>query len=551
MDGQQTTNQPDSSESSLVDRYFDEYFQLNPSAGTAAGLHGAYDVALEDMSRGAFQKRIALSNRYLPLFERLPSSPDRDLMIAHLHADLVNLRDIRQQETNPDYYSGGVTASIFGLISRKFASPEERLQDVIAREKHIPQAFVDARHNLHDCPQIYTQVAIEQLPGIQNFFLHDVPGAFADVKSKALLTEFQKTNTSVMDALKQYQSWLEKDLLPRSHGDFRIGSANFASKVKYEEMVDLPLTRLLQIGYENMHENQRALQDICKKIDPKKSTREVADQLSSHHPPPSELLQSFRDTFNGLISFINAHQIITIPTDTKPILEETPPFMRALTMASMDTPGPYEKVATEAYFNVTLPEKTWSPRETEEFMNGFSRGTIASTAIHEAYPGHYVQLLWFQKVQSKVRKLISANSNVEGWAHYTEQMMLDEGYGNGDPELRAGQLMDALLRNARYIVGIEMHTGNMSFDHGINFFMQEAYMSHSNAERETKRGTSDPTYLVYTLGKLEILKLRADYKAKIGTAYTLEDFHNRFMQGGGVPIKLIRQAMLGDNSATL
>ncbi len=445
----------ESSLEGLVDRYFDEYFHLNPSSGTAAGLHGVYDSALDDFSGAAFGKRMDLSNRFLPLFESLPASPDRDLMISHLHADLVNLHDIRQQETNPDIYSSGVTASIFGLISRKFASVDDRLKDVISRENQIPKVFTEAKKNLRNCPKIYTQVAIEQLPGIQSFFLHDVPAAFTDAKSQSSLAEFKRTNAAVVDALKQYQSWLETDLLPRSHGDFRIGAANFANKVKYEEMVDLPLERFLQIGYDNLHANQRALQQICKKIDPDKSTREVADQLSKDHPSPGELLQRFRDTFNGLISFIQQHKIITIPSETRPILEETPPFMRALTTASMDTPGPYEKVATEAYFNVTLPEKSWSPRQTEEFMNGFSRGTITSTAIHEAYPGHYVQLLWFQRLQSKVRKLIGANSNVEGWAHYTEQMMLDEGYGNGDPELRAGQLMDALLRNARYIVGIE------------------------------------------------------------------------------------------------
>jgi uncharacterized protein (DUF885 family) len=225
--------------------------------------------------------------------------------------------------------------------------------------------------------------------------------------------------------------------------------------------------------------------------------------------------------------------------------------MRALTTASMDTPGPYEKVATEAYFNVTLPEKSWPPQRTEEFMTAFNRGTIASTAIHEAYPGHFVQSLWFQKVQSKARKLAGCGSNIEGWAHYTEQMMIEQGYGRDDPRIQVGQLLDALLRNCRYIVGIEMHTGKRTYEQGIDFFMKQGYMSHDYAERETKRGTSDPTYLVYTLGKLEILKLREDYRRKVGAQFSLEQFHDSFMQQGGVPIKLIRRAMLGDNSPVL
>src|SRR6202045_919344 len=224
--------------------------------------------------------------------------------------------------------------------------------------------------------------------------------------------------------------------------------------------------------------------------------------------------------------------------------------MRALTFASMDTPGPYETVAKEAFFNVTLPEKNWRPERVEDFMGAFNRGTILSTAVHEAYPGHYVQFLWMQHIDSRVRKLIGASSNAEGWAHYTEQMMLDEGYSN-DPKMRIGQLQDALLRNARYIVGIEMHTGMMSFEQGVEFFVKEGYQTHSLAVVETKRGTSDPTYLYYTLGKLEILKLRDDYRKLRGAKFTLLDFHDTFLAQGFPPIKIVRRAMRGNDSPVL
>ena len=235
--------------------------------------------------------------------------------------------------------------------------------------------------------------------------------------------------------------------------------------------------------------------------------------------------------------------------------------MRALTFASMDIPGPFEKRAKEAFFNVTLPEPGWTPKEVEEHMAGFNRGTVISTAIHEAYPGHYVQFLWVQRAPNKVRQLLGCGTNAEGWAHYTEQMMLDEGYGRapGVPEekdaaflkLRLGQLQDALLRNARYVVGIRMHTADMTFDQGVEFFQKEGYQSHANAVRETKRGTRDPTYLVYTLGKLPILKLRDDYRKKTGDAFRLQDFHDAFLRQGFPPVKIIRRAMLGDGSATL
>ena len=536
---------------SLVDQYFDDYFRLNPTAATAAGFHHPYDAQLEDYSKRGFDQRVELSRKYLPQFEKVPQSDDRDLMIAHLKADLLNIEKIHQQSTNPDFYSSGVTSSIFSLISRKFAPPEERLKDVISREQQIPQVLIDARHSLMNPPKIYTEVALEQLPGIESFFSNDVPAAFHDVKDQKLQDEFKKVNSSVVEALKSYENWLRTDLLAKSQGDFRIGADNFHKKLMYEEMVDLPLDRVLEIGYANLRANQSALKEVSQKIDPSKTPQQISEQLGKTHPPPDQLLQAFRNTFNGLIDFIDSHHIITIPSQVRPILEETPPFMRALTTASMDTPGPYEKVATEAYFNVTLPEKDWPKERTQEFMTAFSRGTIVSTAIHEAYPGHYVQLLYFKNVPSKVRKLVWANSNVEGWAHYTEQMMLDQGYGDGNPQLRAGQLMDALLRNCRYIVGIEMHTGKMTFQQGVQFFMHEGFLSRAYAEVETKRGTSDPTYLYYTLGKLEILKLRDDYHKKVGSSFSLEQFHNEFMKQGGVPIKLIRHTMLGDNSPTL
>jgi uncharacterized protein (DUF885 family) len=252
---------------------------------------------------------------------------------------------------------------------------------------------------------------------------------------------------------------------------------------------------------------------------------------------------------------------VRVPSQVLPIVEETPPFARALTFASMDTPGPFEKVAKEAFFNVTLPEAAWSAKEVEEHMAGFNRGTVISTAVHEVYPGHYTQFLWVPYAPSKTRKLLGCSSNAEGWAHYSEQMMLDEGYGrtpgtaadkdNAFLKLRLGQLQDALLRNARFVVGIQMHTGKMTFDQGVEFFEKEGYQSHMNGLRETKRGTADPTYLYYTLGKLEILKLRDDYKKKMGDKYSLEEFHNALLQQGFPPIKLVREVMLGDGSPVL
>jgi uncharacterized protein (DUF885 family) len=551
----------------LVEDYFaNVYFKFQPTAGTAAGFH-QYDTQLEDYSRAGVDAQVAALHameKRVAGFDAAGLSAtevgDRELVLTQIQSQLLTLETIRPWEKNPDNYSGGISNSVFEIMSRKFASPDARLASVVAREKQMPVVFVAARANLKNPPQIYTEIALQQLPDIISFFQNDVPSAFSGATDPAVKAAFAKSNAAVIADLQSYQTWIKQDLLPRSKGDFRIGAETFSKKLKYDEMVDTPLDRLLEIGTANLKQNQDDFVRIAKEVDPSKKPMDVLDELEKDHPQPDQLLQSFRDTFNGLIAFINAKQIITIPSEVRPILENTPPFMRATTEASMDTPGPYEKVATEAYFNVTLPDPHDSPADVEGRMAAFNRGTILSTAIHEAYPGHYVQFLWMAQAPTKVRKLLGAASNAEGWAHYCEQMMLDEGYNNvgvgakderESKMLRLGQLQDALLRDARFVVGIRMHTGKMSFDEAVKFFETDGYQSHKSALVETMRGTSDPTYLYYTLGKLQILKLREDVRKKQGASFTLLQFHNDFMKQGFPPIKIVRQAMLGDNSPTL
>ena len=527
-----------------MDHFFDEYFHFKPSDGTAAGFH-RFDTRLEDPSPAAREAQIAFLHRAEREFAAMPVSMDRDLVLSHLHGDLLELERIRMWEKNPDQYSSNLTNSIFILMSRTFAPAEERLRSVVARERQMPRVLELARGNLKNPPRVYTEVAVEQMPGIIGFFERDIPAAFSKVADAKLNAEFADANGHVVEALRSYEKWLKSDLLPRSHGDFRLGAELYRKKLEYDEMVTTPLDDLLREGYDDLRRNQQAFRKVAAAVDPKKTPMEIMNDLAHDHPTPDHLLEAFRNTLGGLRDYIVVHRILTIPSDVLPIVEETPPFMRALTSASMDTPGPYESVAKEAFFNVTLPEANWPQQTVEEWMEGFNRGTIVSTAVHEVYPGHYTQFLWVKQAPSKVRKLFGCGSNSEGWAHYTEQMMLDEGYGDGDRKLRLGQLQDALLRNARYIVAIQMHTGNMTFDQAVDFFVKEGYQTRAVALRETKRGTSDPTYLVYTLGKLQIMKLREDYRKKTGAAFRLEEFHDEFLKQGFPPIVLVRQAMLG------
>ena len=553
----------------VSDQFFtDVYFHFSPTAGTQAGLH-QYNTELEDYSAANVEKQVAALHAYEKKLLAIDPSAldasvaaDYQILLNSIRSQLLSLEVIRNWEKNPDNYSSGVTNSIFVLMERPFAPVNTRLRQAIEREKQIPQVFVEARKNLRNPPRIFTEIALEQIDGIISFFQNDVPLAFKDATDQAAKAEFAKTNAAVIDALKSYGAWMKSDLLPRSNGDFKLGADTFAKKLAYDEMVDIPLDHLLQIGFDDLHKNQAEFNRVAKEVDPTKTPKEVLAELATIHPAPDKLLGSFQDTFASLISFINTHHIITIPSTVEPTLQETPPFMRATTQASMDPPGPFETHSTIAYFNVTLPERDWTQAHIAEHMAAFNVGTIISTSVHEAYPGHYVQFLWMPQFSSKIRKLLGANTNIEGWAHYTEQMMLDEGYAappaNATPEqiresklIRLGQLQDALLRDARFVNSIKLHTGQFTFDQAVDFFVSDGYQSRSIGLVETKRGTADATYLYYTLGKLQIMKLREDIRKKQDSAFSLQDFHNNLMKQGFAPIKVVRKAMLHDDSPVL
>ena len=548
----------------VSNQYFDEvYFRFGPTAGTSAGLH-QYDTQLEDYSAATVAKWTAALHAYQAKVEAIPAdgldasvSADRQILLNSIRSQLLTLETIRMWQKNPDTYSSGVTSSMFTLMERPYAPVNTRLRAAIAREKLMPQVFAEARTNLTNPPKIYTEIALEQIDGNIRFFEHDVPLAFAEATDAAAKAEFATTNAAVIDALKSYAAWLKTDLLPRSNGDFRFGADTYRKKLLYDEMVDTPLDRLLAVNDVNMKANQAEFARIAKELDPKKTPLQVLAELATIHPAPDKLLDAFRNSFDAEIAFIQSHHIITLPSPVRPVLEETPPFERATTSASMDPPGPFETNSTKAYFNVTLPEKGWTAEHVAEHMAEFNVGTIVSTSVHEAYPGHYVQFLWQDRFPSKIRKLLGAATNVEGWAHYCEQMMLDEGFetpGSDDRErklIRLGQLQDALLRNARFVVGIKMHTEGWTTDQAQKFFVAEGYQSPSVGRMETERGTADATYLYYTLGKLEILKLRDDVKRKQGASYTLQGFHDALMLQGPVPIRIVRQAMLHDGSPVL
>ena len=562
-----TSEQRNSAWTQLVNAYFDTvYLPFNPTDGTSAGLH-QYDGKLENYSRASRNEEVAALRTYEKKIAEFSAANldqsdegDREFLLGTVRSQLLTLDTIRPWQKDPDFYSSGITNSAFTIIERNYAPADVRLAGLISREKQMPAALEAARDNLNNPPKIFTEIALEQLPGIISFFQHDIPAAFDSVKDPKLLNEFHASNAAVIQSLTSYQQWVKTDMLPKSNGDFRIGAATFNAKLRDDEMVDIPLDRLLAIGYADLHKNQEQFRQIAGELDSSKTPMQVLGELQADHPAPDQLLGKFQNTFNNLIQFIREKQIVGIPSDVQPTLEDTPPFMRATTFASMDSPGAYETGSHKAYFNVTVPGADETLQERAESMAAFNIGTIVSTSVHEAYPGHYVQFLFMPQIHSRVRKMLYSDSNVEGWAHYCEQMMLDEGYGQpgwGAKDareaklIRLGQLSDALLRDARFIVGIKMHTQGMTIDQAVDFFQKEGYQTRATGLVEAKRGAGDPTYLYYTLGKLVILKLRADVQQKEGAAFSLEKFHNDFLRQGGVPLPIVRRAMLGNSSPVL
>ncbi|MDQ6611497.1 MAG: DUF885 domain-containing protein, partial [Gemmatimonadota bacterium] len=472
---------------------------------------------------------------------------DHALVLASLDAGILEYDVIRKWTKDPDSYSSGVTNAAYTIMKRNFAPPSERLKSLIQRERKLPAQLVDARNNLDNPPRIYTEIALEQIDGNISFFRNDVPAAFTEVKDTLLLKEFKATNDSVMAALASYKSWMQRELLPRSKGVFAYGADTYTRALAANEMITMPLDQLLQIAEADRARNETAFIAAARQIDSTKSADVVHALLEKDHPAPDKLLQATQSALDSIRQFIIEHHIITIPPSEPARTFETPPFQRSTTSASMDTPGPFEPAKLEARYNMTLPDPRWSKAKQEEFMGQWYYALISNVSVHEVYPGHYTQFLYGKQFPTDVRKVFGANTNIEGWAHYAEQMMLDEGFHAGDAKYRLGQLQDALLRDVRFIVGIKMHTQGMSVETATRLFETQAHQPAPVAVSEARRGTSDALYGYYTMGKLMILKLRDDYKAKMGSQYSLQNFHDEFIKLGPLPLPLIRQAMLGES----
>ncbi len=544
----------------FVDEYYQAGFAWDPTQATYAGIHD-FDSKLADLSATAIAKRVAELKKLQQKLEKIRAGKlsdaeaiDAEVLDNAIRAELLELETVRDWKRNPVLYLSKPAESIDLLMKRTFAPPAERLKLIVGRLRATPALVASMRANIENPPKEFADLGLIVAKGSVSFFQTDLPtwAKSAAGNDAKLLAEFAAANKPVIEAFEAAAKWVESDLLPREKGTYAIGADAFRKKLEYEEMVDIPLEKLLEIAEANLKKDREDFAATAAKIDPKKKPAEVLALLTEDMPKPDDLVGATRGTIERTRKFLIDKKIVTVPSEVRPTIAETPAFMRTGGFASMDTPGAYETKATEAFYYVTPPEKEWDNQRKLEHMRQFNRTAMDVITIHEAYPGHYLQFLNAKQYPTKVRKLYTCGTNVEGWAHYAEQMIIEEGYGDNDPKVRLAMLSEALLRDCRFVVGIKLHTAGWSVEDGKKFFVEQGYIEPEVGFQESRRGTYNPTYLYYTLGKLQIYKLRADVKQARGKDFQLQGFHDDFVKQGGLPIKLIRKILLpGDTGPSL
>ena len=562
LSGQSKTDSPEFNK--LVEEYISGYLAARPHEAVSLGFH-EYDGKLADYSRAGIDAEIARLNDFKKRFQKVDVTKislrdfhDLRLIRTAIDSQLFAIVDLKTFERNPMTYINALDVNIY--LKRNFAPLEDRVRNIIAIENRVQTLVAAAKANLApDLPRPYVELGIEVTKGGVDFLRKNLPEALGNLKDKKLRAELQKSNQTAIGALQDYATWLTKQKLPKSVPDFAIGPEKYKEFLSTTELVELTPEQLLKIGMTELKRQQDAFATAAAVIDPDKPPVEVFKRIQKDHPTATNLIPDVAKNLEAIRRYLVDHHIITLPSEVRPKVEETPQYQRATSFASMDTPGPFEKKATEAYYYITPVEKEWPEAQKEEWLTSFNYYTSDVLSIHEAYPGHYVQ---FQRLNAspanKAEKIFSSYGFVEGWAHYAEQMMLDEGFGSCNcqeptneqkiqaAKYRMAQADEAMLRACRLVASIRMHTQGMSVNEATNFFKENCYYEEKPSRSEAMRGTFDPGYLNYTLGKLQILKLREDYKAQEGSNYSLQKFHDEITNHGMPPIRMLRKLILKD-----
>ena len=541
----------------LVTDYLNDLHSRHPGQAATSGIH-SWDSQLEDYSQQALAAEAAAVKKFQTRLEKIPPLSlgfsdlmDYQILGSNMKSRLLELEQIKSYERNPQIYSDAISNGLLLLAMFDYAPADVRLRNIVAKEKLALRLIEAAHSNVHNIPPVYLKVSLESFKGTLGFIQDDLPKAFASVADPKLQAEFQKSTKTAAHAISSYIAELEH-VKPDPSAAFAIGRQNYQAKLKYDEGIDISVDQLLAIANRELSKTQEQFRKTAALIDPKRDPMQVWASVQADHPKAGTLVQEAQKQLDALVTFIKAKKIVTLPEGPAPLVAPTPDFMRWST-ASMWTPGPFEARPIQARYLITDVDPKWNDKQKEEYLASINFPQLWTTSIHEAYPGHFVQGAYLRNVTSVVRRTwaLATGSFVEGWAHYTEQMMIDEGFGGGDPKIRMGQLGDALLRLCRFVVGIRLHTGGMTVDQGTRFFMDNGYMGETPARIEAERGTFDPTYLVYTVGKLIILKMREDYARQRGEDFSLQEFHDRMLSNGLAPLWVHRRMLMPENQSKL
>lgn len=551
---------PNTTFSRLAEEFMAGYLAARPMTAVGLGLH-RYDGQLGDFSRGAFEAERRRLHEFearlaaLPTDRLNPSNTlDHKVLTLAVKNGLFSLEDAGDVDRNPMTYAGAVDVNIY--LKRDFAPLPKRLRSIVNIEKQTGALFSAARENLVDpLSRPKVELAIVIARGAADFLANDLVAAIKEIKDEALMDQFRDANAAAIYELSSFATYLEEERLPKSTPEFALGKEKYQRFLAYNEALTLPSEKILDIGLAALKREQETFAAAAKIIDPSKPATEVFQDVQRDHPTAESLIPDTRKNLEAIRQYLLDKQIITVPSEVRATVAETPSYLRATSFASMDTPGPFETKGAEAYYYVTPVEPTWSTKEQEEWLTAFNQYTGDVVSIHEAYPGHYVQFLHLNASGvSPVQKMFGSYAFIEGWAHYCEQMLLDTGFGNdGKDAVRAAkyrlaQSDEALLRICRLCVSIRMHTQGMTVEEGAKFFQDNCYYEAKPAMQESLRGTFDPGYLFYTVGKLELLKLREDYQAQEGSNYSLKKFNDAVIDHGMPPVRFLREILLKDKA---
>jgi uncharacterized protein (DUF885 family) len=547
----------------FVDDYLDRFAAYHPSIAAGNGLH-AHDGQLEDFSAASIAaevKWLKATRQSLDRLEVARLTPDErvDHRILQGIVDgwLLDLDTVKTWTRNPMIYATAVSDGVHNLMTMESSGAPERMQQVVTKLRGVPSLLAAARVNIHRPPRVFVERASVMFRGVADLLDKELPLAFADVKDPALQSSLRAAADTSRRAIEQYATELETTALQTATGSYVIGTANVEARYRAEELIDAPAATLLAIGERELKNKSAAFAAAAVHVDPKRPAPDVWRDVLNDHPKRGEVAPAAQNIVYELLAFIRERRLVDLPDGERVVVAPAPAY--DLGLASMHSSPPLEPHPVKSFYYITDAQAGWPLDRQNAWLQKFNYATLTDITAHEVAPGHYVHSLFMRRTPGKIRRIwIGLNpfpqpsSGQDGWAHYAEQLVSDEGFKKDDPRYRLAQTSEALTRICRLISGLRLHSGEWSIDRAAQLFETEAHLPSPAARQEAVRGTYDPTYGGYFLGKMAALKLRRDVQAARGDAFNLREFHERVMSNGIAPWWAHRQLLLpGDRGAVV